>query len=200
MTFYSVGQQLQSDVRFHWEGDVLSIQHPRWRSTNISSCRHADSAVPTINWEAPATSIVQQLRQVPDPAVRDLLEHELWSYRKLFASVGRFDRAEMLYAVHQQAFPEYAASRIDPVAYGGNGPVADPQPVSLRPDHVLTIGRFFTAWLLLTLLAFVVLLIDLRRSLGLRCRSRWHGYSPLLFGILSWMAYRVSDYRYQRKT
>ncbi|MCO5185430.1 MAG: serine hydrolase [Anaerolineae bacterium] len=182
------------------EGDVLYSTPALAFYKHFVLPRHADSAVPTINWEAPATSIVQQLRQVPDPAVRDLLEHELWSYRKLFASVGRFDRAEMLYTVHQQAFPEYAASRIDPVAYGGNGPVADPQPVSLRPDHVLTIGRFFTAWLLLTLLAFVVLLIDLRRSLGvaLPIKLAWL-FATLLFGILSWIAYRVSDYRYQRK-
>ncbi|MCO5187065.1 MAG: DUF4396 domain-containing protein, partial [Anaerolineae bacterium] len=43
-------------------------------------------------------------------------------------------------------------------------------------------------------------LIDLRRSLGvaLPIKLAWL-FATLLFGILSWIAYRVSDYRYQRK-
>ena len=36
-----------------------------------------------------------------DPAGRDLLEHELWLYRKLNASVGRYERVNALVSVHR---------------------------------------------------------------------------------------------------
>jgi hypothetical protein len=66
--------------------------------------RQFGKAVPAIDWEADEQDLVNQLKQVTDADVREILERELWSYRQLFASVGRSDLVERLVDVRGKAY------------------------------------------------------------------------------------------------
>jgi hypothetical protein len=58
--------------------------------------RKYGKTVPQVDWEADVQDLVSQWKQVTDEDVRQILERELWSYRQLFASVGRLDLVNRL--------------------------------------------------------------------------------------------------------
>jgi hypothetical protein len=66
--------------------------------------RQFGKAVPAIDWEADEQDLVNQLKQVTDEDVREILARELWSYRQLFASVGRSDLVGRLVDVRGKAY------------------------------------------------------------------------------------------------
>jgi hypothetical protein len=65
--------------------------------------RKYGKTVPQVDWEADEQDLVGQWKQVTDEDVREILERELWSYRQLFASVGRLDLADRLVNVRGKA-------------------------------------------------------------------------------------------------
>lgn len=75
--------------------------------------------VPEVDWEADVAELVGQLEQIGDDDVRSILERELWSYRQLFASVGRSDLVSRLWNVHRQAYPNSRASDLDQYTFDG---------------------------------------------------------------------------------
>ena len=66
--------------------------------------RQYGKAVPHVDWDAGEQELVNQLKQVTDGDVREILERELWSYRQLFASVGRSDLVQRLAIVRAKAY------------------------------------------------------------------------------------------------
>ncbi len=152
--------------------------------------------VPAIDWTADETSLVTQLQAVTDTDVRAVLERELWSYRKVFGSVGAFEQAEMLLRVHRRAFSAFSVSRVTPTAVDMNGPTTEPQPVSLLPPQIVTISRVLLGWIGLTIVALLYLLVDFS------WQNTWQRPYKLawllitaLFGILGSIAYLASGGR-----
>lgn len=152
--------------------------------------------VPTIDWTADEAALTTQLKAVTDTDVRAVLERELWSYRKLYASVGTFDKTDMLVRVHRRVFTGYSVSRVTPASIGTNGPVAEPQPVSLLPYQVVTISRVLLGWIVLTIVALIYLLVDFSRQNTWRrpYKLAWLLITAL-FGILGIIAYLASGGR-----
>ncbi len=107
-------------------GDVLysTLAHTFYK-TFVFPSKYA-KAVPDIDWESKEFDLVNRLEQVTDDDVREVLERELWSYRQLYASVGRGELADRLLAVHRQAFGASRASALDLYAVRG----VDYQPVA----------------------------------------------------------------------
>jgi len=86
------------------EGDVLySTLAMTFYEAFVFPRQHGQT-VPQVDWEAGEQDLVNQLEQVADEAVRDILERELWSYRQLFASVGRSDLVGRLVDVRGKAY------------------------------------------------------------------------------------------------
>jgi CubicO group peptidase (beta-lactamase class C family) len=75
--------------------------------------------VPEVNWEADARDLVDQLGQITNSDVREVLERELWSYRQLFASVGKKDLSNQLRNVHRRAYTGSLASKLDAYMFRG---------------------------------------------------------------------------------
>ncbi len=81
--------------------------------------RRYDASLPVVDWEADEADLVAQLGEITDDDVRRLVQRELWSYRRLFYSVGRVDVVTQLQHVRDQVFPEavelstYLASAAD---------------------------------------------------------------------------------------
>jgi CubicO group peptidase (beta-lactamase class C family) len=65
--------------------------------------RKYGKTVPQVDWEADEQDLVSQWKRVTDEDVREILERELWSYRQLFASVGRLDLVNRLVDVRGKA-------------------------------------------------------------------------------------------------
>lgn len=61
--------------------------------------------LPVIDWTATRDTVIDQLDRITDPNLCALFRSELWSYRKLYAAVGRLDVSDNLYSVYSQAFP-----------------------------------------------------------------------------------------------
>jgi len=80
--------------------------------------------LPAIDWTADTDAVVEQLAQVTDPKLRELYEGELWTYRKLYAGVGRRDLTSQLLAAHRRAFPD--AKRTAGDLYQVGAPAARP--------------------------------------------------------------------------
>jgi hypothetical protein len=75
--------------------------------------RQFGRTVPEVDWEADEDVLVDQLRGVNDPNVRQVLERELWAYRQMYAAAGRSDLVAKLLSVHEQAYPDSAPSELD---------------------------------------------------------------------------------------
>ncbi len=75
--------------------------------------------VPEMDWEADVAELVERLEQIGDDDVRSILERELWSYRQLFASVGRSDETRRLRNVHRKAYPDSRAGDLDQYTFDG---------------------------------------------------------------------------------
>ncbi len=133
--------------------------------------------VPTIDWEANQGEIVAQLNQVTDADVREILERELWSYRKLYASVGERTQVYKLLAIHRLVFPDFAASRTSITLAGINDNIPEPIPPSLRPEQVLASRFFLLGWLVLTGAALVALLAALARNAAMALPYKRPGLS-----------------------
>jgi CubicO group peptidase (beta-lactamase class C family) len=81
--------------------------------------RQYGKSVPEVDWEADERDLVNQLKQVKDANVRDVLERELWSYRQLYASMGKTELSSRLPRVHAQAYRVTRVSTLDSYAFQG---------------------------------------------------------------------------------
>ena len=72
-----------------------------------------EEPLPEIDWTGDTAAVVAQLAEIRNPELRALVENELWTYRKLYAGVGRTDIGSRLLRVHTQAFPEFDRSSRD---------------------------------------------------------------------------------------
>lgn len=63
------------------------------------------SDLPKINWGAPETILVKQLKDVSDNKMKEYLERELWSFRQAYASSGMVDQADKLWRVSLAVYP-----------------------------------------------------------------------------------------------
>jgi CubicO group peptidase (beta-lactamase class C family) len=75
--------------------------------------------VPEMDWTADVAELVERLEQIGDDDVRSILERELWSYRQLFASVGRSDETRRLRNLHRKAYPNSRVSDLDQYTFDG---------------------------------------------------------------------------------
>lgn len=83
--------------------------------------RQFGQTVPHLDWEAEEQDLVNQLGQITNGDVREILERELWSYRMLFASVGRSELVNRLLNVHSKVYP--GSSRMIQYLYSGVSPI-----------------------------------------------------------------------------
>ncbi len=95
--------------------------------------RQFGRTVPEVDWEASEDTLVNELGQVTDPAVRQVLERELWAYRQMYAAAGRSDLVARLLQVHERAYPDSVPSALDLFMLQG-APV--PVSPSLATDQV----------------------------------------------------------------
>jgi hypothetical protein len=78
-----------------------------------------DASLPVVDWEADEAELVAELGEITDDDIGRFVRRELWSYRRLFYSVGRLDIATRLQHVRDQVFREavdlstYLASAAD---------------------------------------------------------------------------------------
>lgn len=68
-----------------------------------------DASLPVVDWEAEEAELVAQLAEITDDDIRRFVQRELWSYRRLFFSVGRLDVVSRLQHVRDQVFGEAVA-------------------------------------------------------------------------------------------
>ena len=85
-----------------------------------------DEPLPDIDWAAGADAVAEQLAAITDPELRELYEGELWTYRKLYAGVGRHEIGAQLLRAHSQAFPELTRAALDLYQVGRPGPRPEP--------------------------------------------------------------------------
>jgi CubicO group peptidase (beta-lactamase class C family) len=62
-------------------------------------------SLPEIEWSVSDQELVQQLSKVDNAEARRFLERELWSFRQVYASVGRYDQADTLLEVNLRVYP-----------------------------------------------------------------------------------------------
>ena len=95
------------------QGDVLYSTLAQTFYRTFVFPRQQGKTVPRMDWTAAGPELVAELGQVKDKEVRQVLERELWSYRQLFASVGRADLADRLQGVHGQVYGASRANALD---------------------------------------------------------------------------------------
>lgn len=181
------------------DGDVLYATPALLFYQHFIFPRQFGQTVPDIDWAASGGDLVRRLDAVTDPDVRAILERELWSYRMLYASTGRFSLAERLGAIHRRAFPEFLDHRQSSTATSANGVQGPAEPTALRPEAVVWSGWFLLAWPGLSALSFLVLFGLLWRTsfLPYLIRGAWL-IAALVFGPLALLAYLLSDSRRPR--
>jgi hypothetical protein len=81
--------------------------------------RQYGRTVPKVDWEADERDLVNQLKQVKNADVREVLERELWSYRQLYASMGKTGLVNRLYRAHAQVYGVTHVSTLDSYAFRG---------------------------------------------------------------------------------
>jgi len=77
---------------------------------------------PEMDWAAGTDAIVAQLATIEDARLRELASGELWTYRKLYAGIGRNDLAYQLLRAHYEAFPDDRRTSIELHVAGPFGP------------------------------------------------------------------------------
>jgi hypothetical protein len=158
--------------------------------------RQSGKAAPSIDWSAGEEALVTRLNEITDGDMRAILERELWSNRKLYASVGEDQQAERLVRVHRLVFSDFSLSRVNPVATNANSATPQPQTVSLLPAQVSVLSQLLFVWLILTLLSLLVLIVHWRQRATVS-RAYFVVWFPItmLFGLLGLAAYLLCDGR-----
>jgi hypothetical protein len=101
------------------EGDVLYCTPAlAFYKAFVLPRQHARSA-PAVDWAADEKTLVKQLKRTRSATLRRVLERELWSYRQLYLSQGRYAQASRLSKVHARAFPRSPTSDLDRYAFRG---------------------------------------------------------------------------------
>ena len=190
------------------EGDVLLSTVALAFYETFVFPRQYGQTVPQVDWEADERDLVSQLQQVTDvrepqsndvrepqsngEAVREILERELWSYRQIFASVGRTELCERLLDVHGQVYPQ---SRLKHLWRFTSVPSATPQPVptAVGAYDLVRANLVWLAWFILTVASLIFLTGALVRGApapwGMRLAWVW---VTVIFGPLGLLAYLLA--------
>jgi CubicO group peptidase (beta-lactamase class C family) len=157
--------------------------------------RQFGKSVPAVDWTGEPNALLAQLEQVADDDVRDVLERDLWAYRKLYAAAGRVGLAEQLGDLAPKAFPR-STLRYAPQTRWLNTTLSEMSPARVTPGTLLSIGWLLLAWLILTLGGLLYLVIDFTRGSALPrpFKAAWL-LITLFFGPLGLLAYWLSDRR-----
>lgn len=156
--------------------------------------RHNEAELPVINWEASQAELTRQLRSVEDPVVRVFLERELWSFRQVYASVGRQDQVEKLHRVSFQAFPN-SSFRKDELFTNlpGQYPIIPP---AVPASAYVWISRGIALWFFLVFISVIWMALRLGRVKHI---FRWDGFVWLLATLfLGPIALRVHALTHQK--
>jgi hypothetical protein len=121
-------------------------------------------APPVVDWQAGEGVLIEQLSSVQDEASRIFLERELWSYRQVYASVGRKDLVKRLGQASFRAYPQ-SGFRGDILftATAGEPSVVPPVPSAAS---FVWLGRGIALWLLAVLVSLIWMSIRLVRNKG----------------------------------
>lgn len=144
--------------------------------------------LPEVDWSGTEDALIRQLSGVEDESARHCLERELWSFRQVYASVGRDDQARKLWRVALRAFPQ-SAMRADPHFTDTAGkPRVVPPAIRAATYHWISLG--IALWFATVMVSLVWMLIDLVRTPGLS-KGEWAFWllATLLLGPLSLVAY-----------
>jgi CubicO group peptidase (beta-lactamase class C family) len=126
------------------------------------------SMPPSIDWEADDVELMGQLSDVTDEAARTFLERELWSFRQVYASVGRFDLVERLQRVDYRVYPQ-SSFRLDRLftQTAAQEPVI---PTGVSASTLIWVSRAMALWLALVALSLLWMVLRILRDKKL---TRW---------------------------
>ena len=177
------------------QGDVLYSAPAMAFYKHFVFPRQFGKTVPAVDWSADPESLLAQLNQVEDDDVRDVLERDLWAHRKLYGAAGRADLAEQLGQLALKAFPR-SNLRYAPPTKWLNTTRPEMTPVAATPKTLLLLGRLLLAWLALTAVAILFLVVDFIRGSALPrpIKAAWL-LNAIFFGPLALVAYLASDRR-----
>jgi CubicO group peptidase (beta-lactamase class C family) len=140
--------------------------------------------LPDIDWNAAQADLIRQLQDVRDETARKFLERELWSFRKVYASVGQVDQAEKLRRVNITAYRR-SNFRNDPMFTQTPAPNQVVSPV-IRARTFVWVSRGMAVWFVLVLLSVIWMAV---RMVRLEKPSRWGKFlwwlSALFLGPVS---------------
>jgi CubicO group peptidase (beta-lactamase class C family) len=140
--------------------------------------------LPVVDWEAGEETLAGQLEQIADADLRDLYARELWSYRRVYRSVGRAEDASRVQRVYDRVFPRAAYTRN--ASLPGLAPLV---PAAGIPVLAPAAAWLWLIWLLLAGCSVLYVVQDLVRG---RTRG-WSGWAwvpaTALFGPLGLVAY-----------
>jgi len=140
------------------EGDVLFTTYGLAFYKRFVFPAQTGETIPDIDWQASVNDMVGQLKAAVNENTADLLERELWSYRKLFASVGRMENASRLLFARNRVFLNSTLLRDLPIAQWASDGVPTYSPVkSLSPEDIVIYGRGVLIWLILVFLSLIYL-------------------------------------------
>lgn len=118
--------------------------------------------LPEIDWSVPREALINQLSELDDPETRFLLERELWSFRQMYASVGRDDQVQKLWDVDVRAFPA-SNMRSEPLYTNTTGKFEIISPViSAAAFHRISWG--IIAWFIMIIGSLVWMVVVLFRA------------------------------------
>ena len=103
-----------------------------------------EEPLPEIDWSSDPGDVVAELASITDAELVRLYERELWTYRKLYAGVGRKDISADLFEVHRAAFPAFTYSMSDRYEVGRPGMRSAPAETFTLSDEQVQrwLGRF----------------------------------------------------------
>ncbi len=151
-------------------------------------------SLPSVDWNADQAELIQQLQGIGDEMVRKFLERELWSFRKVYASVGQADQAEKLSRVNIGA---YHRSDFRHDTMFTQTPSPNPViPQAVGPSAFVWVSRGMALWFVLVLISVVWMAAKLLRSEKM---SRWGRIllwvATLFLGPISIVIYHLTRTR-----
>jgi len=155
----------------------------------------AGQSLPVIDWEADEDTLVSQLEGIADAELQDLYARELWSYRRVYRSVGRLEDVSRVQRVYDRVFSRAAYTR-NPML-----PVLAPLvPAAGIPLLAPAAAGLWLVWLLLAVGSVLYIGQDMLRG---RASSGWWPkfawvLAAAIFGPLALLAYLFSYRRTAR--
>lgn len=117
---------------------------------------------PSIDWDAGEDVLKGQLSEVIDEDARTFLERELWSFRQVYASVGRFDLVERLLQVNYRVYPE-STFRLER-SFTQTTAQEPFVPPAVSATTLILVSRAMALWLMLVALSLLWMVVRMLRG------------------------------------